>query len=1749
MITNRIKTFVLTLFTIAFLFQNSFGQNTGPMNPEVASFEPFDAPDMVNLNSGDFSYSIPLLNIPTKDGGSFPVNIFYHAGITVDEEASWVGLGWNLNPGGINRSVQGYPDDWSLSSVRNIIYDSGRLITENYLNVSIPGRSLGYQATWGPNKMFEGQVSFGIGFQYGPVSVGLYGNTNDGFTDLSVGIGPINAGLNFKTGELRMGVQVESIGFSIGSNSGASLSSPLGSVSLENEKGDFKPDYISTDRGSFVIPFPLIGQFSHYKKWVSINKDFISYCSGSIYFEDARNGIIQPGGELYEQRENYCFDIFSSVSRTSRNKPNEDYTSCFLFPNYDKYSVASPGLSGNMSPKIFEMGEIAGNGRIISYKDPSDTRSGYLERTRFIYDPDDKLASVINNGGPYFYMDGSTDSYFRLRNLNWFQNTGTNQVSPKINTDLLSDLNGQTFFNSNRKGSGTFIQYFKNKDIINSYSACKSKGFARIKDIDPVIYSNSTSIEDRSNSNLFPPDGIGSIVITNTEGANYHFSLPVYQNEMTTRIYSQNDASRIIYNESEQDVPYAFSWQLTGITGPDYVDANNDGYINVGDYGYWVRFDYGKWTDGYIWRTPYNGESFTCDSTGSKNTMNFYGRKQIYYLNSIQTNSHTAYFIKALRDDGLGKDLVINENAAEPITGKEWKLFPYYDSSDPLGENDPDKGWYRYSDDAHTSWFFNNNHDSRIYEIEWYKHMHFNMPFKHKVLKLEEIIIVKNENVTSEIQDLAVNSTTNHLIPNFNALITGKSTLFEFKSFGASSGDNAANGAIYHKKCDDCLPNIKKSNFKIYREDNVLDINDVMPNQVTNNIERRVRFNTNYTLCLNAPNSLNDSGKLTLNSIDFCDKNGNKIIPPYKFDYYKLIFDGQNLNNYNYNRKDNYGFDIGNTDISTPELVSNQTRHNWSLKSIEFPLGGKINVEYENDTYDEVSDVNHFDRVQVISLKKTGSDTQYEYVDVEIIGIDPNLKSVLFPLGGFNTKLKFYGIPTIGFGEINVSVISAVQTIAGKNILKLKILKSVINLNSLPINTPSIAIYPYSYILSYYNFNGNSYYNYWNSEAYSSFFPTILYGGGIRVKSVCLSDEEGNSYKTKYYYNYPGKTVSSGQSYSTPSIYYSASKWPGLYPNSGVIYRFVQVANSGSDGQVKDSTCYEFAGMDIYNNQYTITTNFSDHNVTSYFYEKWGKIDFYDKSSIIGKLKKMIIYNALSQKLYEKQLIYNTDEVGLGTTQESFVYRKYWEKDDVDGSFWNGTTSVMGFMRIMNISCSKTNVPARLVEVIEKSDERTVDTKYLDFDIKTGKCIGVQTEINGIKYYTRNTPAHTIYSNMDSKLFDSNNKNMLTQEAASYSSYTNPANNVTKYTGAAIQTWKDIWNYREFDANSLQYIDAASQNGIWRKSESWVWKGALNDDGSYSYHPFYGNWFGQYLFSFSDPNSSIAKGWVKTNEITKYNHYSVPLETKDVNDNYTSSKMDYYNDKVVASIANSNFSSFAYTGFEKRDDHILWGSYHVPDYGGEVIGGFSGNTMITSVAGDLPHSGKYCISIEGDNYGPSYIGRCDAQGNGILRGKTYRVSVWIHKNSSLTACIVAHLTGSNNGVPFQTYKTKSVQYADAAVGQWKLINLDIDVPANYISSGYSNDDKLIVYCWNPGIDSDPAYFDDFRVHPVDAPMSSFVYDAITGLVSAILNNENFATFFKYDAAGRLTRKEKETVKYGKQIEAEYDYHFARQSEM
>ena len=115
--------FIALIWALNMLFNMVFpaislALTSGPAAPEFSSFEPVATTNMVDPFTGDFTYNLPVLNIPGSDGGGYAMSLSYHSGATPEEEASWVGLGWTLNAGAINRSKNGLVDEFNGVEVK-----------------------------------------------------------------------------------------------------------------------------------------------------------------------------------------------------------------------------------------------------------------------------------------------------------------------------------------------------------------------------------------------------------------------------------------------------------------------------------------------------------------------------------------------------------------------------------------------------------------------------------------------------------------------------------------------------------------------------------------------------------------------------------------------------------------------------------------------------------------------------------------------------------------------------------------------------------------------------------------------------------------------------------------------------------------------------------------------------------------------------------------------------------------------------------------------------------------------------------------------------------------------------------------------------------------------------------------------------------------------------------------------------------------------------------------------------------------------------------------------------------------------------------------------------------------------------------------------------------------------------------------------------------------------------------------------
>jgi len=117
----KIRIFLITLVCVPIIFLGKLNANTTendllkvipptPASPTVSSLGKYGAWP-VSYYRGTPNISIPLGHLQLNDF-NLPIDLSYHAsGIKVEDIASWVGLGWSLNAGGvINISVNGRSD-------------------------------------------------------------------------------------------------------------------------------------------------------------------------------------------------------------------------------------------------------------------------------------------------------------------------------------------------------------------------------------------------------------------------------------------------------------------------------------------------------------------------------------------------------------------------------------------------------------------------------------------------------------------------------------------------------------------------------------------------------------------------------------------------------------------------------------------------------------------------------------------------------------------------------------------------------------------------------------------------------------------------------------------------------------------------------------------------------------------------------------------------------------------------------------------------------------------------------------------------------------------------------------------------------------------------------------------------------------------------------------------------------------------------------------------------------------------------------------------------------------------------------------------------------------------------------------------------------------------------------------------------------------------------------------------------------
>jgi len=135
-------------------------------------------------------------------------------------------------------------------------------------------------------------------------------------------------------------------------------------------------------------------------------------------------------------------------------------------------------------------------------------------------------------------------------------------------------------------------------------------------------------------------------------------------------------------------------------------------------------------------------------------------------------------------------------------------------------------------------------------------------------------------------------------------------------------------------------------------------------------------------------------------------------------------------------------------------------------------------------------------------------------------------------------------------------------------------------------------------------------------------------------------------------------------------------------------------------------------------------------------------------------------------------------------------------------------------------------------------------------------------------------------------------------------------------------------------------------------------------------------------------------------------------------------------------------------------------------------------------------------------------------------GVEYWLSAWVQEDVtapvisySNKACIELEFVISGGNQLFRLEPSGDI------IEGWQRIAGTFTMPANTTSL------KINMINENNSIE---AYFDDIRIYPFNGTMKSYVYDPETLLLTAELDDNNYATFYEYDKEGQLIRRKKET---------------------
>ncbi|MEL6853241.1 MAG: hypothetical protein AAFP92_32320, partial [Bacteroidota bacterium] len=901
--------------------------------------------------------------------------------------------------------------------------------------------------------------------------------------------------------------------------------------------------------------------------------------------------------------------------------------------------------------------------------------------------------------------------------------------------------------------------------------------------------------------------------------------------------------------------------------------------------------------------------------------------------------------------------------------------------------------------------------------------------------------------------------------------------------------------------------------------DNILDVSDV-PANIDDLIINRIEMDYSYRLMEQTPNSVSSSsnpgeignqGRLTLEAVRTAGRNGENSIPGLAFTYFDFAdYDEQDIDSWGY---------LAGTDVrKLPEVLKEAHPKpflkNGNLSEILLPEGGKITIDYESDTYDREAflgtrEVIDFQQLNLSATPMPNISNPTHFV-LDLNEAEFEALSPYMPVGTsfmINVEVECFDYSTNTEYTTTHSMTAQISAInAAANELE-------ITFNGIiPTSTGNTICTVYDATISH---------------QIGNYTP---YGGGTRVREIVRHDLEGNQYTQQY--TYAGGATSYRMGRNSEEIpYFQELPGPGVMYGTFETETISALGQSGGkristfeeiENRSTQMTEKEFAmGEHLYIEDMTggvLGTKADDYEYANNPYmgyedNIWARVSvIHDKSKFIGRPLTMEKYSPLGTMMKKTEYQYYNYDIGnTGKYQETFS----------DVKVYTHRHTTYGNPTVINISSdwyftstSKISYPSVLRAITEYEPGTESRTEFGDFDLYTAKAkrtIYIGDDGEQVKHQV--SFLHEDVTGMGPKVANPQYTNQLNVVGTATTSFSEDDGASWEVTDATAQTWNNNWNFKNHQDGTP--LTGANLYKIHLPAASFSWKGFLNPNGSYqNYTPF-------------DPANPTGNQWKKIGQATEYDLQKGGVEVEDLSNRYTAIRVGYQDyARPIAQGANARQAEIAYSGAEDYDA----GSGY---FGGEVrlVNGTvyqetqDRYDLNDNYRSDLKtHTGDNSVRLgggtqEGFRYTQPLV--ANANDKGFLIGRDYRAAVWVRSESGEIpedAILYAQLgTG-------QLVEASPDAQTIRAGEHWYLLTLDI----KFSSFGHPGLGTIL----NIGVKRETGvenlYFDDFRVHPVNSPLASSVYDKKTGDAIATLDQENFSTIYRYDSMGRLIWTYRET---------------------